>query len=82
MSDANKRISEIQCETCSHSEVCSFKETYYNILNVISNGMCADDKEEQLKKVVDFDFISKISVTCRYYCPVRDANLYPSVKLV
>lgn len=50
MSDANKRISEIQCETCSHSEVCSFKETYYNILNVISNGMCADDKEEQLKK--------------------------------
>lgn len=50
MSNANKRISDIQCETCSHSAVCSFKETYYNVLNVISNGMCIDDKEEQIKK--------------------------------
>lgn len=79
MSNTNKRISDIQCETCSHRYVCAFKETYLSILDVISNGMCVDDKKEQFKKVVDFDFISKISVICRYYycdClvgPVNDA---------
>ena len=78
MSNTNKRISDIQCETCSHSDVCAFKETYLSILDVISNGMCVDDKKSQFKKVVDFDFISKISVICRYYCcdrlvrPVND----------
>ena len=78
MSNTNKRISDIQCETCSHSDVCAFKEIYLSILDVISNGMCVDEKKEQIKKVVDFDFISKISVTCRYYCcdrlvrPVND----------
>lgn len=47
-------------------------------MNVISNGMRVDDKQEQFKKkVVDFDFIRKISVTCRYYCcdrRVRQVN--------
>lgn len=50
MSNTNKRISDIQCETCSHSDVCAFKETYLSILDVISNGMCVDAEKEQFKK--------------------------------
>nr|DAH27771.1 MAG TPA: hypothetical protein [Caudoviricetes sp.] len=86
MSNANKRISDVQCETCSHSAVCAFKETYSSILDAISNVAidqpCTDGKKVHPKKITDFDFIDIISVVCRYYCPVHDANLYPSVKMV
>lgn len=84
MSNTNKRISDIQCETCSHSDVCAFKETYLSILDVISNAaidqLCSDGKKVHSKKISDFDFIRKISVTCRHYCPMYDASLSPSVK--
>lgn len=44
-------VKETLCTRCEHREVCMYKLDYLNIL----------------KKVIDYDFISGISVGCRYY---------------
>lgn len=71
MSNTVKTIAEAPCAICNHKDVCSYKETYMRILNSISNAVveqsCTDKEKVQFKKIIDFDFIDKISVTCHYY---------------
>ena len=61
----------IQCTNCNHKDICSFKETYMKILDLISNVVVeqpsAGEKKCSFVKIVDFDFINSISVNCRYY---------------
>lgn len=71
MSNASKGLIETQCATCNHKDVCSYKETYTKILNAVSNAYvelpCKDEKKLSMKKIVEFDFINNISITCCHY---------------
>ena len=65
-------VKETLCTSCQHREVCIYKLDYLNILKAIGNARVSDVKETpdggfSSKKVADYDFISGISVYCRYY---------------
>lgn len=60
------------CTSCEHCAVCVYKPDYLNILKAVENARVSEVKETQdggfsLKRVIDYDFISEISVGCRYY---------------
>lgn len=68
----SERVKETLCTSCEHREVCVHKLDYLNILKAIENARVSVVKETQdggfsSKKVADYDFISGISVGCRYY---------------
>ena len=52
----DKLIKDIKCDTCSHKEVCLYKEDFNNAINAI-----------KLTKMVYADCVSAIEVNCRYY---------------
>ena len=52
----DKLIKDIKCDTCSHKEVCLYKEDFNNAINAI-----------KLTKMVYTDCVSAIEVNCRYY---------------
>ena len=65
-------VKETLCTICVHREVCAHKLDYLNILKAIENARVPVVKENtdggfSSKKVADYDFISGISVGCRYY---------------
>lgn len=65
-------VKETLCTRCDHREVCMYKLYYLNILKAVENARVSVVKETQdggfsSKKVSDYDFISGISVGCRYY---------------
>ena len=60
------------CTCCVHKDVCAYKPDYLNILKAVENAHVSEVKETQdggfsSKKIIDYDFISEISVGCRYY---------------
>lgn len=58
------------CTCCVNREVCIHKLDYLNILKAIENTSVVKDTpdgREMSKKVIDYDFIDKISISCRYY---------------
>ena len=71
-------VKETLCTRCEHREVCIHKLDYLNILKSVENARVSIVKETQdggfsSKKVIDYDFISGISVGCRYYQHRTDA---------
>ena len=65
-------VKETLCTRCEHLEVCIHKLDYLNILKAVENARVSVAKETtdggfSSKKVADYDFISGISVGCRYY---------------
>lgn len=65
-------VKKTQCTRCVHKDVCAYKLDYLNILNAVENARVSVVKETtdggfSSKKVADYDFISGISVGCRYY---------------
>ena len=65
-------VKETLCTRCEHREVCIHKLDYLNILKAVENARVSVVKEDSdggfsSKKVADYDFISGISVGCRYY---------------
>ena len=65
-------VKETLCTRCAHREVCMYKLYYLNILKAVENARVAAVKDEATggfssTKVIDYDFISGISVGCRYY---------------
>lgn len=63
---------ETLCTRCVHKDVCAYKPDYLNILKTVENAHVSVAKETSdggfsSKKVIDYDFISGISVICRYY---------------
>lgn len=65
-------VKETLCTRCDHREVCMYKLYYLNILKAVENARVSVVKETadggfSSKKVADYDFISGISVGCRYY---------------
>lgn len=60
------------CTSCEHKDVCAHKSDYLNIIQAVKNARVFEVKETQdggfsSKRVTDYDFISGISVGCRYY---------------
>lgn len=65
-------VKETLCTRCAHREVCMYKPYYLSILKAVENARVAAVKDEATggfssTKVSDYDFISEISVGCRYY---------------
>lgn len=65
-------VKETLCTRCVHKDVCAYKLDYLNILKAVENARVAAVKDEATggfssTKVIDYDFISGISVGCRYY---------------
>ena len=65
-------VKETICTRCEHREVCMYKLYYLNILKAVENARVSSITDTQdggfsSKKVADYDFISGISVGCRYY---------------
>lgn len=65
-------IKETLCTRCVHKDVCAYKPDYLNILKAVENARVSVAKETSdggfsAKKVIDYDFISGISICCRYY---------------
>lgn len=63
-------VKETLCSRCAHWEVCTYKQDYRDILKTIKN-ICvvkdAPDGKITSKKTIYYDFISEISVICKYY---------------
>lgn len=49
------------CTLCAHREVCMYKQEFLDILKAIENATTPQ------KKVIQYGFISGISVGCKYY---------------
>lgn len=65
-------VKEALCTSCEHREVCMYKLDYLNILKAVENARVSSITDTQdggfsSKKVANYDFISGISVGCRYY---------------
>lgn len=63
-------IKEVSCTLCAHQEVCAYKQDYIDILKAIENATVNRDTADgkiTSKKVIHYDFISGISVGCKYY---------------
>lgn len=63
-------VKETLCTHCVHREVCTYKQDYLDILKAVENASVikdAPDRKITSKKVINYDFISKISVGCKYY---------------
>lgn len=61
---------KILCDHCPHSEVCTYKKDYLDILKAVENATVSrltSDGKITSKKVIHYDFIGDISVGCKYY---------------
>ena len=65
----NSEVKETLCTRCAHREVCIYKQDYLDILDAVENAIVVRDIPDEiiLKKVTHYDFISGISVSCKYY---------------
>ena len=66
------RVKTTLCTSCEHKDVCAYKLDYLNTLKAVETARVSVVKETtdggfSSKKVADYDFISEISVGCRYY---------------
>lgn len=61
---------ETLCTCCDHREVCTYKRDYLNILKAVEDASVVKETSDgrvSSKKVSSYDFISGISIGCRYY---------------
>lgn len=67
---ADNGVKETLCTRCIHLNVCAYKKDYLDILKEVENAtVTRDTSDEKIvsKKVIDYDFIGTIHVSCRYY---------------
>ena len=63
-------VKETLCTCCAHRDVCVYKPDYLHILKSIEDISIIKefpDGNASSKKIASYDFISEISVGCRYY---------------
>ena len=61
---------ETLCTRCAHREVCTYKQDYLDILKAVDNATVTRDTPDgkiTSKKVIHYDFISGVSVGCKYH---------------
>ena len=59
-------VKETLCTRCIHKDVCAYKHDYLDIIKAVENVTVTKDMY-CAKKVIDYDFIGTIHVSCRYY---------------
>lgn len=65
-----EEVKETLCTHCVHREVCTYKQDYLDVLKAIEDTNVVKGTSYgkiTAKKVACYDFISKISVGCKYY---------------
>lgn len=63
-------VKETLCSGCAHMNVCAYMQDYLDILKAVENIYVvknAPDGKITSKKAINYDFVSKISVGCKYY---------------
>lgn len=63
-------VKETLCTRCEHREVCAHKQDYLDILEAVEDASVVKEETNgrvSSKKVTNYNFISEISVGCRYY---------------
>lgn len=63
-------VKETLCSRCAHWEVCAHKQDYLDVLKAVENVHVVKDAPDgkiTSKKAINYDFVSKISVDCKYY---------------
>ena len=65
----NSEVKETLCTRCAHREVCIYKQDYIDILKAVENATVTQNTPDGItsNKVTQYDFISGISVGCKYY---------------
>ena len=65
----NSEVKETLCTRCAHREVCIYKQDFIDIIKAIENAAVTQETPDVIasKKVTQYDFISGISVGCKYY---------------
>lgn len=67
----SKTAKETNCTRCAHRQVCKHKEDFLNVVNAINDASVSwsDGSKGCIKKVVDYDCVGCIEVSCRYCQP-------------
>ncbi len=63
-------VKQTLCTLCAHREVCAYKQDFLDILKAIENVTITRDTptwKNHIKKAIHYDFISEISIGCKYY---------------
>ena len=63
-------VKETLCTRCAHREVCIYKQDFLDIIKAVENASVVRDTPDgkiTSKKVIYYDFISEISVGCKYH---------------
>lgn len=63
-------VKETLCTRCAHREVCAYKQDFLDIIKAVENAAVTRDTPDgkiTSKKVIHYDFISEISVGCKYH---------------
>lgn len=66
----SERVKETLCTRCAHREVCTYKQDFLDIVKAIENASIVRDTPDgkiTSKKITDYDFISEITINCKYY---------------
>lgn len=58
------KVKETLCSSCSHREVCAYKQDFFDAIQTIKNMSVIRSAS---KKITDYDFISEITINCKYY---------------
>ena len=67
---SNNKLKETLCTRCAHREVCAYKQDFFDIITAVENTSVVRDLSDGIissKNVRDYDFISEINVSCKYY---------------
>ena len=63
-------VKETLCTRCAYRDVFAHKQDYFDILKAVENATVTRDTGDgkiTSKKVIHYDFISGISVGCKYH---------------
>lgn len=68
---------ETQCTRCLHKDVCIYKQDFLDICNAVFGAevhkSCDDVKKVMMKKIVNFECLGDIQITCRFYIQNKPA---------
>lgn len=64
-----KGVEESYCSTCTHSNVCKFKETYMLAVGAINNASITNEKSGtvSIQEIKNINFIKIEKPRCLYY---------------
>ena len=70
MSDS---VRETPCTRCVHRTVCKHKDDYLKVIKAVNEATVHEHEDNstrvKMTKVINYDCVSDISVTCRYHQP-------------